>query len=119
MASTSNKNSPGNYYHEQQSHKHHGEYTTYTNSGSGMAYTNNLAGDGLLSGKNARSSLCSNYNDIESQLFGIGSTNLVTPYKQVTPQFINVQSLHIFQKQQVQLPEPLIIEKNQRPMFMN
>jgi hypothetical protein len=118
MASTSNKNTPGNYHHEQTENRLNCEHITYLNSGAGEAYTNHFAGDGLLSGKNARSKLCNNYCDIESQLRGIGSTNLVNPYKTIEPQLRPMQSLSIMQKLPVLIPEPLVIEKNQRP-YMN
>jgi hypothetical protein len=117
MASTSNKNTPGNYSLEHKTNISHGEYMAYVNTGE--AHTNHMAGDGLLPGKIARSKLCNNYCDIESQLFGIGTTNLVNPYKSVEPQLRSIQSLSVFQKQSVQIPEPLVIEKNQRPTFMN
>lgn len=119
MASTSNKNTTGNYYHEQKSNFLNSEYITYLNSGAGEAYTNHFAGDGLLSGKNARSQLCHNYCDIESQLFGIGTTNLVNTYKHVDPQLRHMKSLSIMQKTPVIIPEPLVIETNQRPNHMN
>ena len=119
MASTSNKNTPGNYYHEQKSNELNHNYMTYINSGYGEAYTNHFAGDGLLPGKNARTYLCNNYCDIESQLFGIGSTNLVNPYKQVEPQIRNMPSLSIMNKTPLILPVPLVIEKNQRPYPLN
>lgn len=115
MASTSNKNTPGNYHHEQKSNTLNGEYMTYLNSGAGEAYTNHFAGDGLLAGKNARSQLCNNFCDIESQLFGIGTSNLVNTYKPVEPQLRPMQSLSIMQKTPVIIPEPLVIETNQRP----
>jgi hypothetical protein len=119
MASTSNKNTPGNYSQEQRMNTKVDEYRTFTNSAAGYAYTNHLPGDGLLAGTNARENLCANYCDVESQLRGIGSTNLVNPQTPVTPQFKNVSSLSVMDKLPVLMPEPLVVEKNQRPYPLN
>lgn len=115
MASTSNKNTPGNYSHEQKMNKQVDEYRTFVNSAAGHAYTNHLPGNGLLPASNARDNLCKNYCDIESQLRGIGSTNLVNPQTPVNPQFMNIDSLSVMDKTPVFMPEPLVVEKNQRP----
>jgi hypothetical protein len=115
MASTSNKNTPGNYSHEQKMNKQVDEYRTFINSATGHAYTNHLPGNGLLPASNARDNLCENYCDIESQLRGIGSTNLVNPQTPVNPKFINMDSLSVMNKTPVFMPEPLVVEKNQRP----
>jgi len=113
MASTSNKNTPGDYAQEQKMNSRIGEYATYISST--QAYTNHLPGNGLLAGKIARSSLCSNYCDVESQLFGIGTTNLVKPHVQVHPQLRSISSLSVSDRLPVILPDPLIIEQDQRP----
>jgi hypothetical protein len=72
-----------------------------------------------LPGKIAHTNLAYNACDIESQLFGIGSTNLVNPASPVKPDYKYIQSLNIIDKLPVIIPEPLVIEKNQRPYFMN
>ena len=115
MASTKNKNTFGNYRAEQFINTSIDSYSTYVNGGSALAYSNHLAGDGLLMGKNARSTLCNNYIDVESQLFGIDATNLVNPKMDVTPEFRYVQSLNIINRLPVLIPEPLIVDKYQRP----
>lgn len=114
MASTSNKNTPGNYALEQRMNQNIDTYRTYLNSAAGEAYTNHLPGNGLLAGSIAPSQLCGNYCDIESQLRGIGSTNLVNPQTPVVPQLRTLDSLSIMTKLPVLLPEPLAIEPNQR-----
>jgi len=115
MSSTSNKNTSGNYALEQRMNQKIDNYRTYVHSAAGEAYTNNLPGNGLLPASNARSHLCGNYCDVESQLRGIGSTNLVTPQTPVTPQFKSIPSLSVMDKLPVLIPEPLVVEKNQRP----
>ncbi len=116
MASTSNRNTPGNYALEQKMNQHIGSYQTYIHAGE--AYTNHLPGNGLLPASTARSQLCGNYCDVESQLRGIGSTNLVNPQTPVVPQHRMLDSLSIMTKLPVLLPEPLVVEKNQRPVFL-
>lgn len=118
MASTSNRNTPGNYALEQKMNQHIDSYQTYLHSGAGEAYTNHLPGNGLLPASTARSQLCGNYCDVESQLRGIGSTNLVNPQTPVVPQHRTLDSLSIMTKLPVLLPEPLVVEKNQRPGFL-
>ena len=115
MASTSNKNSPGNYEKEQQMNKNIDEYRGFLNSAAGEAYTNHLPGDGLLPASNARKYMCGNYCDVESQLRGIGSTNLVNPQTPVTPKLYNPTSLSVFDKTKVIIPEPVVIQRDQRP----
>lgn len=115
MSSTRSKNTPGNYVAEQHINTSIDTYATYLHSARAEAYTNHLAGNGLLGGRNARSSLCANYTDVESQLFGIGTTNLVKPYVPVRPELYRLSSLNVIDKLPVLLPEPLILEQNQRP----
>ena len=115
MASTSNKNTPGNYSHEQKMNKQVDEYRTFVNSAAGHAYTNHLPGNGLLPASNARDNLCKNYCDIESQLRGIGSTNLVNPQPPVKPQLKTIPTQSFFQRTPMIMPKPLVMEHNQRP----
>jgi len=119
MASTSSKNTPGDYRAEQHINNEIGTYLTYVNSAPAVAYTNHFAGDGLLMGKNARSQMCHNYLDIESQLFGIGATNLVNPKPIQIPDLRPLQSLNVIDRLPVYLPEPLVVQKDQRPYHLN
>ena len=115
MASTNNKNSPGNYKAEQKMNDYIKNYTTYIHSAPAKANTNHHPGKGVLPAKTAREELCNNYVDVESQLFGIGTTNLVNPKGTVTPQFKDPRSINFIDGLEVSLPEPLVVQKNQRP----
>jgi hypothetical protein len=117
MSSTRNKNMPGDYALEQNSIKVGYKYYTYDSFGKPVE--THYAGDGLLPGRIAPTNLAFNACDIESQLFGIGSTNLVTPKSAVKPDLKPIQSLNMIEKLPVFIPEPLVVEKNQRPYFMN
>jgi hypothetical protein len=48
-------------------------------------------------------------------LFGINSTNLVNPAPCFVPEINKLASANIYEKGVTFVPEPLVIEKNQRP----
>jgi hypothetical protein len=48
-------------------------------------------------------------------LFGINSTNLVNPAPSLVPELAKINSANIYKKSNTYIPEPLVIEKNQRP----
>lgn len=116
MASTRNNNTAGDYHAQQKSLQLQFDHRIYTNQGNGQAFTNHIAGDGLLMGRMGSIPLSHNFVDIESHLHGTGSTNLVTPMKPVVPDFKKLESLAVMNKLPVHIPEPLYIEPNQRPL---
>jgi hypothetical protein len=115
MASTRNRNTPGNYCLEQKEFKQFENYTLYTNSQYGSAYNTRLPGNGLLPAQIPWNKLSYNAADTESFLFGINSTNLVNPAPCFVPEIAKLTSENIYEKNTVYLPEPLVVEKNQRP----
>jgi hypothetical protein len=115
MASTRNRNTPGNYCLEQREYKNSEQYTLYPNSQYGAAYNTRLPGNGLNPAQIPWNKLSYNAPDIESFLFGINSTNLVNPAAPLVPELANLSSANIFEREPVFIPEPLVIEKNQRP----
>jgi hypothetical protein len=115
MASTRNINTPGNYCLEMRNFKLSETYTLYPNSQYGAAYHTNLPGVGLLPGQVPGDKLSYNSSDIESFLFGINSTNLVNPAPCFVPELKTLKSVNVYPKQPVYLPEPLVLDKNQRP----
>jgi hypothetical protein len=116
MSSTRNKNSIGNYELEQFSiYKSH-IHTTFVNGPFGKAIQTHFPGDGLLPGRVSHAELNHNACDIESFLYGIGTTNLVKPFVEPSYQPKNIQSLNIIDKIPLIIPKPLIIEGNQRPL---
>jgi len=115
MASTRNRNTPGNYCLEEKQYKHFENYTLYPNSQYGAAYDTKLPGTGLLPAQIPWNKLSYNAPDIESFLFGINSTNLVNPAPCLVPELAKINSANIYKKQTTYIPEPLVIEKNQRP----
>jgi hypothetical protein len=115
MASTRSKNTPGNYCLEEKEYQNSRNYTLYPNSQYGAAYDTRLPGTGLLPGQIPGNQMSKNAPDIESFLFGINSTNLVNPAPVFTPELKNLCCANIYKKGPVYIPEPLVIEGNQRP----
>jgi hypothetical protein len=115
MASTRNRNTPGNYCNEQRQYKESREYALYEHSQCGSAYDTRLPGNGLLPAQIPWNKLSHNAADTESFLFGINSTNLVNPAPCFVPEISQLGSANIYDKGPVYIPEPLVIEKNQRP----
>ena len=112
MASTRNKNTPGNYIAEQRSITEHINYNTYQSYG--VPQSTYLPGDGLLQGRVAPDQLSHNSSDIESFLWGIGSTNLVNPLPATTPEIKQLKSLSVIDKIPVIVPGDLQVQPNQR-----
>lgn len=115
MASTRNRNTPGNYCLEQREYQQSENYTLYPNSQYGAAYNTKLPGNGLLPAQIPWNKLSYNAPDTESFLFGINSTNLVNPAPCFVPEIAKLNSANIYEKSSIYMPEPLVIEKNQRP----
>ena len=115
MASTRNLNTPGNYNLEQLEYYKSADYKLYANSQYGAAYNTRLPGNGLLPGQIPWNKLSYNAADTESFLLGINSTNLVNPAPCFVPEIAKIRSVNIYDKQDIYIPEPLVVEKNQRP----
>jgi len=115
MASTRNKNTPGNYCLEQKQYMQSETYSLYENSQCGAAYNTQLPGNGLLPAQIPWNKLSYNAADTESFLFGINSTNLVNRAPCFYPEPVKLKSTNIFDKGSIIIPEPLAIQKNQRP----
>jgi hypothetical protein len=119
MASTRNKNTPINYNLEQGAYRSYRQQLLYPNAANGQAYTTQFAGNGLLQGPMPWNTLSHNAADVESFLFGIGSTNLVSPKQDPTPEINKLNSLNIIDKTPLIMPETHTIPANQRRMFLN
>ena len=115
MASTRNSNTPQNYCLEQRAHRESQGYVLYENSQYGKAVNTNMPGTGLNPAQIPWSCLSYNPVEIESFLFGINSTNLVKPAPPVHPQLKNLETVNLFARGPTLIPEPLIIQKGQRP----
>jgi hypothetical protein len=74
-----------------------------------------MPGNGLLPAQIPWNKLSYNAADTESFLLGINSTNLVNPAPCFVPEITKLSSANIYKKDVTYMPEPLVIEKNQRP----
>jgi hypothetical protein len=120
MASTRSRNTPGNYESEQSINTQQNDYFSFDKSAFyGMVPSTYFPGQGLVGMKTAGLNLASNSADIESQLFGIGSTNLVTPLMPIAPDVYQLNSLNIAYKAPVLLPSTFSPVPNQRAMPLN
>ena len=117
MASTRNKNTPGNYQLEQWSLEHSRLHQSYLYQPNGQAITTHFAGDGLIGQWMPPTLLSDNSVDVESFLRGVGTTNLVTPKPDVYPQIKPIEQLAIFERTPLILPKPLYVEPEQRPLW--
>ena len=117
MASTRNKNSRGDYDLEQYSIQRQTTYIHYEHSSYGKPIETLYAGNGLVHGRIPGCNLSNNPEDIESYLFGIGSTNLVSEKPIPTPEYKSIKELSIVDRMQMILPAPLVINTNQRNLW--
>lgn len=115
MASTRNLNTIGNYNLEQRQYRDMETYTLYPNSQYGAAYSTMLPGNGVNPGQVPWNKLSNNAVQIESFLFGINSTNLVKPQAPLVPELKKLETANFFERTPVFIPEPLVVEKSQRP----
>ena len=116
MASSRNRNTAGDYEMEQAKYNNGSAYLSYVHFGQPVQSYH--PGNGLMPAKTCRNELASNACDIESQLLGIGANNLVTPTQKVTPQLKTKQCLDVCSRKPLFVKEPVVFNKNQRPMYI-
>lgn len=120
MASTRNKNTQGDFKQEQIALSRIADYNDYNKSSFyGVPENIYFAGNGLGNMKTAANLLSNNSCDIESQLLGIGSTNLVNPLPTVIPDIKYYQSANICDRLTPVAYMDVRPEPNQRPMWLN
>ena len=116
MASTNMKNGTG-YYCEQQK-RFNKISNAQTNDNISKQQNVCLPDLGIINGMMSsgynHNVLSNNTADIESNLFGIGSTNLVQTRADTSPSMNKRNYCKWFPRNNVFLPTPLVIEKSQR-----
>lgn len=116
MASTRDKNAPGNYKLEQSENTTSSNYLVNKYVRPSVSYH---PGDGLLPAKTPRTEMANNSCDIESMLFGIGSSDLVNSRPVIQPVLKKIKSLHLYDRPSLILPEPVSVSSANRPLFLN
>lgn len=118
MASTRNRNTQGDYKLEKAAYIKTCDWRT--NMVYGVPETNYFPGNGIAGAKMARTELSGNYCEIESSLFGIGSTNLENPQPNTVPDIKRHKSLNFGDRIPIYMPRPLEVDTTiQRPMYLN
>jgi len=116
MSSTRNKNTDLDYKLENKINKNIIEQHLYLHSSMGIPFSNFIPNLGYLPSHMSRDALSSNAIDIESSLYGIGSTNLVNKKTPIYPNLNKLEFKNFFErKENVIMPYPLIYNNNQRP----
>jgi hypothetical protein len=115
MASTRNKNMPNDYCLQQRSYMESRNYAEYTYSQVGRAYNNALPTMGITPSRMPREAFSQNSVEIESALFGINSTNLVSPEKPVNPELTKLPEISYFDRLPLYMPENMVVQTGQRP----
>lgn len=118
MASTRNKNTPSDYCIQQRSYKDSRDWINYKHSTYGTAYKNAIPCLGYTPSHMPWDTLSRNPVDIETQLFGINSTNLVQPQAPIRPQLKTVPMIPFFKTLPNIKPPDIPILKDQRPYYI-
>ena len=115
MASTRNKNMPSDYCLQQQSYSLARNYVNYAHSSYGWPKQTAIPCVGITPSHMSYSVFSRNGVEIESALRGINSRNLVNPQSPTNPQLKTLSFQPCFSRMQTIMPDPLVIEGNQRP----
>ena len=112
------KNSPGQYCLEQKAFKDQVQYREYTYSQ--VPVNSKLPGLGInvgnMRGGYFNNVLSNNASNIESHLYGIKQIGLTKPKTQFVAELNKLPEQKWFKTPRVFVPEPLVVEKNQRPV---
>lgn len=93
MSSTRNKNNINDYKQEKYENNKIRDYLLYRNTNEV-----NIPGNGLMPGKIPSIEFSKNACDIESDLRGIGSSNLEIINEKITPNLNDLRTLNIYEK---------------------
>ena len=117
MASTRMNNTPGEYRLQQNEYLHQRNFMLFKNNA--VPTQSVFPGLGinmpLMNGGYQNEVLSRNTADVESALFGVGSTNLVNPKAPTYAKINKMPEKAFFELPKKFLPEPLVVEKHQRP----
>jgi hypothetical protein len=119
MAFDNNRNTPGDFRMHVKNNEYILDNSLYTHSAWGNPTRILLPGDGLLPGPMHADVLCRNYADIESFLRGIRANDLVNGPFSVVAELEKPKSLDIIKKKAPIMPKPLVVSRDNRPMYLS
>ena len=105
----------GEYKMEQQMNRNLTQYNVYKNSAQGTPWETHIPEIGWMPSNVSRETFATNAVDVESMLRGTGESNLVDPKSTTVPQTVAVPYKSFFERPEVVNPEPLVLERFQRP----
>lgn len=114
MSSTRNLNTKTDYCQEQDTFQRNMDYNLFKNSQYGKSYRPAIPNKGIGVPNFTMEERSTNGVDVESELFGIGSTNLVKPRNRFIPNPYNLPNICLYENDSTIIPKPLVVEKNQR-----
>lgn len=117
MTDTRKKSQKGDYDLEQAVSFGFVDYYVNSENRMGCPVNTYFPGNGLIGQKASRVNLANNSCDIESMLRGTGTCNMVQTQSPIVPDVRQIQSLNLFDSQPVQVPEPMVVHKGQRPRW--
>ena len=113
---TRNRNTESDYKLERGVNQNLQQHNLYIHSSAGRPTSECMPSVCYTPSHMSRDALSNNSVDIESALYGIGSTNLVKPCEPVTPQIRNLELKDWFDRpKEVIMPYPLVLNNNERP----
>jgi hypothetical protein len=115
MTDTRKTNAPSDYCLEQEAYAQSRQHVFYPYGPFGHAYDIALPCVGITPSHMPRNTLSTNPVEIESALFGINSVNLVDPQPSVVPCLHTIPEVSYFERMKLRMPDPLVIERGQRP----
>jgi hypothetical protein len=119
MAMDNNKNTPGDFRMFVKSNEDIITNSLYTHSAWGNPTRILLPGDGLLAGPMHADVLCKNFADIESFLHGTRANDLVNGPFIVVAELEKPKTLDIINKKAPIMPKPLVVSRENRPMYLS
>ena len=117
MTDTRKKSQKGDYNLEQAVTFGVYDYCLNPENRTGCPVNTYLPGNGLIGQSGSRVNFANNSCDIETMLRGTGTCNMVQSQNTIVPDLKHIKSLNLFETQSVQLPDPMVIQKGQRPRW--
>jgi hypothetical protein len=119
MALDINKNTPGNYRLYVKGNDEMVDNYFYSHNPWANPTQILFAGNGLVQGKMHANVLSKNDIDIDSYLRGIRANDLVNRPFTVVPELVPPTTLNVTSKLPQILPQPLVVSRENRPMYLS